>query len=83
MAITTTDKAHHTGTSELGALSASWRRRLTAQRISTATLSPYGTSVGLRSLPDRARYADLAGSDHPRAPAAGTSGSPGGSTAGS
>lgn len=47
MAITTTDTAHHTGTSELAALSASWRRHLTAQRMSPATLSTYGTSVGL------------------------------------
>jgi site-specific recombinase XerD len=47
MALTTTDPAHHTATSELEALSASWRRGLTAERKSPATLSTYGTSVRL------------------------------------
>jgi site-specific recombinase XerD len=47
MTITTTDAANHTATSELEALSASWRRHLTAQRMSKATLSTYGTSVRL------------------------------------
>ncbi len=45
MTPTTTDAAHHTAASELDDLIASWRRHLVAQRMSTATLSTYGTSV--------------------------------------
>jgi site-specific recombinase XerD len=47
MTITTSGTGHHTATSELEALAASWRRHLTAQRMSPATLSTYGTSVRL------------------------------------
>ncbi len=39
MATVTIDPAHHTARSELDGLSASWRRHLTAQRMSPATLS--------------------------------------------
>ncbi|MEX2183475.1 MAG: tyrosine-type recombinase/integrase [Chloroflexota bacterium] len=45
MAPITTDVAHHTATAELDGLIASWRRHLTAQRMSPATLSTYSTSV--------------------------------------
>ncbi len=45
MAPITTDVAHHTATTELHDLIASWRRHLTAQRMSPATLSTYSTSV--------------------------------------
>ena len=45
MAPITTDVAHHTATTELDDLIASWRRHLTAQRMSPATLSTYSTSV--------------------------------------
>jgi site-specific recombinase XerD len=41
------DPTHSTAVSELEALSASWRRHLTAQRLSRATLSGYGISVRL------------------------------------
>jgi site-specific recombinase XerD len=41
----TTDAPHHTGTSELDGVIDSWRRHLTAQRMSPATLSTYSTSV--------------------------------------
>ncbi len=45
MAPITTDVAHHTATTELDDLIASWRRHLTARRMSPATLSTYSTSV--------------------------------------
>jgi site-specific recombinase XerD len=45
MAPITTDAPHHTATSELDDLIASWRRHLTAQRMSPATLSTYTTSA--------------------------------------
>src|SRR5664280_548718 len=41
-----TGVAHSTVPGELGELLGSWRRHLRAQRISPATLSTYGTSVG-------------------------------------
>ncbi len=47
MAVSTPDTSHDTGTSELEALNASWRRHLAAQRMSSATLDTYGTSVRL------------------------------------
>jgi site-specific recombinase XerD len=45
MAPITTDAHHHTATTELDDLIASWRRHLTAQRMSPATLSTYTTSA--------------------------------------
>ena len=45
MATIPTDAGHHTATTELDDLIASWRRHLVAQRMSPATLSTYGTSV--------------------------------------
>lgn len=55
MAPITTDAPHHTGTAELDDLIASWRRHLTAQRMSPATLSTYSTSTRqlARFLADR------------------------------
>jgi site-specific recombinase XerD len=46
MVTTPTGLADHTVTSELLDLLASWRRHMTAQRMSPATLSTYSTSVG-------------------------------------
>jgi hypothetical protein len=39
----TFDAAHHTATSELDDLIASWRQHLIAQRMSPATVSTYST----------------------------------------
>lgn len=41
-----TGRSHHTAADEIGDLLASWRRHMTAQRMSPATLSTYSTSVG-------------------------------------
>jgi site-specific recombinase XerD len=46
MVTTPTGLADHTGTAELLDLLASWRRHMTAQHMSPATLSTYSTSVG-------------------------------------
>src|SRR4051812_17781805 len=45
MSPATTDTAHGSATVELDDLTSSWRRHLTAQRMSPATLSTYTTSV--------------------------------------
>ena len=45
MQTVTTNAVHHTATSELDDLIASWRRHLVAQRMSQATLSTYSTST--------------------------------------
>jgi site-specific recombinase XerD len=46
VATSTREPADHTATVEIDSLLSSWRRHMTAQRMSPATLSTYSTSVG-------------------------------------